>query len=114
MKDILFLLPSRFESNDRCEFCPECAEIWGVLGYFPALKESLDIRYQEIARPRRSMVDILDEQNQNCPTLVLAEGIDVGPHARVNEVNGRRFLDNARDIAAYFAHRYGTSYPRGS
>ena len=51
-KDILFLLPPGFEDNDRREFCPECAELWGVLAYYPAIKESLDIRYVGIKHPR--------------------------------------------------------------
>ena len=38
-KDILFLLPPGFEDNERREFCPECAELWGVLSYYPAIKD---------------------------------------------------------------------------
>ncbi|MDQ7018180.1 MAG: DUF3088 family protein [Robiginitomaculum sp.] len=114
MKDILFLLAPGFEDNDRREFCPECAEIWGVLAYFPAIKESLDIRYQPIARPRAELVAMLGKANQNCPTLVLSGQIDAGPHAVVHKIGQHRFLDNARDIAKYFAHRYGTPMPRGS
>ncbi|WDI32734.1 DUF3088 family protein [Hyphococcus flavus] len=113
-RDILFLLPPGFEDNKRREFCPECAEIWGVLSYFPAIKEALDIRYQPIEKPRGDIVAMLGDENQNCPTLVLAKGVDAGPHAMIGEVNGYRFLDNARDIAKYFAHRYGTPFPRGS
>ena len=52
-KDLLFLLPPGFEDNDRREFCPECAELWGVLHYYPAIKEALDIRYVGIHHPRR-------------------------------------------------------------
>ena len=113
-KDILFLLPPGFADNERREFCPECAEIWGVLSYFPAIKEALEIVYQPIERPRRVMVDMLGSDNQNCPTLVLGDGVDPGPHASAKEANGRIILDNARDIAKYFTHRYGTPYPRGS
>lgn len=111
---MLFLLPPGFEDNNRREFCPECAEIWGVLNYFPAIRESLEIRYQPIARPRPEIAAKLGEENQNCPTLVLAEGVDAGPYAKVREANGARFLDNARDIAKYFAHKFGTPFPRGS
>lgn len=114
MKDILFLLTPGFAANDRREFCPECAEMWGVLSYFPALKTTLDIRPQEIERPRAGLVALLGEDNQNCPTLVLADGVDAGPLARVREYGDKRFLNNARDIAKYFAHRYGTPMPRGS
>ena len=113
-KDVLFLLPPGFEDNNRREFCPECAEIWGVLSYFPAIRESLEIRYQPIARPRLELVAKLGEAHQNCPTLVLAKGAEAGPHAEVKESQGVRFIDNARDIAKYFAHKFGTPFPRGS
>lgn len=118
-KDVLFLLAPGFEAladkgGGRREFCPECAEIWGVLNYFPAIKEALDIRYQPLAHPRAGMVALLGEGKWNCPTLVLSKSADAGSHAQVKTGNGARFLDNARDIAKYFAHRYGTPFPRGS
>ncbi len=113
-KDILFLLAPGFEANNRREFCPECAEIWGMLSYFPAIKEALDIRYEPLAHPREGLTALLGEGEWNCPTLVLAEGADVGSHADVKTANEARFLDNARDIAKYFAHHYGTPFPRGN
>ncbi len=113
-RDIIFLLAPGFEDHDRREYCPECAEIWGVLNYFPAILHALDIRYQPIARPRAEMVDMLGEEHQNCPTLVLAQGVDAGADIGVKTANGRSLLDNARDIGKYFAHRYGAPVPRGS
>ena len=70
-KDTLFLLPPGFADNERREYCPECAEMWGLLAYFPAIKESLDIHYMPIEKPRAGMTAILGEKNQNCPTLLL-------------------------------------------
>lgn len=114
MKDTLYLLAPGFADNDRREFCPECAEIWGVLAYFPAIKDALELCYQPIERPRPALVALLGEAHQNCPTLILAKNTDCGPKAQVYLANGQRFLDNARDIAKYFAHLYGTPMPRGS
>ena len=111
-KDILFLLPPGFEDHDRREFCPECAEMWGILSYFPAIKVALDIRYEPIAQPRPGLVEMLGAGKWNCPTLILGEDVDAGPHADVKTENDHRFIDNARDIAKYFAHRYGTPFPR--
>ncbi|MEM8987805.1 MAG: DUF3088 domain-containing protein [Pseudomonadota bacterium] len=118
-RDVLFLLAPGFEEPEasggpRREFCPECAEIWGVLSYFPAIKEALDIHYQPLARPRADMAAMLGEEHQNCPTLVLAPGADAGESANVKTSGDYRFLDNARDIAKYFNHRYGTPWPRNS
>ncbi|WP_411816755.1 DUF3088 family protein [Hyphococcus sp. DH-69] len=112
-RDVLFLLPPGFSANGRREFCPECAEIWGVLSYYPAIKESLDIRYQPIDRPRLELTGLLGDDHQNCPTLLLGDNSDAGD-TPVQTANGARFIDNARDIAKYFAHRYGTAFPRGS
>lgn len=113
-KDILFLLPPGFYDNGRHEYCPECAEIWGVLAYYPALMHTLDIRYQEVTRPRNEIVSMLSEDHQNCPTLIISSDIDLPNAINVQTINGVRFLDNARDIGKYFHIKYGTAYPRGS
>lgn len=113
-KDILFLLPPGFEDNDRREFCPECAELWGVLSYYPAIKEALEIRYVGIEHPRGPICDYLGEGRWNAPTLILADQ-NLGfaePDAQQNI--GRSHLGSARAIARYFAARFGTAVPRGS
>lgn len=112
-RDILFLLAPGFEDNNRREYCPECSELWGVLSYFPAIKEALEIRYEPIAHPRLGLTALLGEGEWNCPTLVLAEGVDAGPYTDVKTENGYRIIDNARDIGRYFAYVYGTPFPRG-
>lgn len=114
-KDILFLLPPGFAANDRREYCPECAEVWGLLHYFPAIRESIDIRYQSIEKPRPEMTALLGEDHQNCPTLALDAASPGAERARVLLTpEGRRFLDNARDIGKYYAERFGTPVPRGT
>ncbi len=113
-RDTLFLLPPGFYDNERREFCPECAEIWGVLSYFPAIKESVDIVYQTIEKPRADIVALLGEKNQNCPTLILSVGSPEFEDCGIMQYRGHRFINNARDIAKYWAARNGTPYPRGS
>lgn len=112
-RHILFLLPPGFEAGGRREFCPECAELNGLLAWYPAIRDTLEIRYQPLAKPRAEMTALIGGDHQNCPTLVLADGTDAGPHASVRVANGQRFLDNARDIAKFFAHAYATPMPRG-
>ncbi|MFN3211522.1 MAG: DUF3088 family protein [Henriciella sp.] len=113
-KDTLFLLPPGFEDNDRREFCPECAEMWGVLSYYPAIKESLEICYVGISHPRRPIVQVLGEGNWNAPTLFLASPEAVTGEFRAKTANGVTYLDSARQIAKYFAAKFGTAMPRGS
>ena len=113
-KDILFLLSPGFYDNDRHEYCPECAEIWGVLAYYPALMHGVDIVYQPLSRPRTEIVELLSEQNQNCPTLIVNSDVELPETINVQTINDYRFLDNARDIGKYFHFVHGTAFPRGS
>lgn len=115
-KPILYLLAPGFEGRGfvekgNREYCPECAEMWGLLAYFPAIKEALDIRYMPIEKPRTEMVDLLGVDNQNCPTLVLHEEPPEG--VKTQALNDHIFINNVRDIGVYFAKVYGTPYPRG-
>ncbi len=112
-RDTLFLLPPGFIANERREYCPECAELWGVLNYYPFIKEALIVRYETIEHPRAGLTELLGDGEWNCPTIVLAAGADPGPVARTERRNGYRFIDNARDIGRYFSHRFGTAFPRG-
>ncbi len=113
-KDVLFLLPPGFEANGRREFCPECAEIWGVLSYFPAIRDALDIVHVGLEQPRAEIVALIGEGRHNAPTLVLHPDTQVHPDMDVQEATGLRYLPSARNIARHFAHRYGTPVPRGS
>ncbi len=113
-RDTLFLLAPGFYDNERREYCPECAEMWGLLSYFSAIKESVEIIYQSIAKPRADIVTLLGEKNQNCPTLVLSQDSPVYENCGIMQKNGHRFINNARDMGKYYAARFGTPYPRGS
>ncbi|MEL7128361.1 MAG: DUF3088 family protein [Pseudomonadota bacterium] len=113
-KDVLFLLPPGFADNGRREFCPECAETWGLLGYFPAIKDALDICHVDVTQPRAPIAALLGDGDFNAPTLVLAEGTDMPAGISFKTTNGRKYIDSIRGIAALFAARYGTPARRGS
>ncbi|MHA7900067.1 MAG: DUF3088 family protein [Henriciella sp.] len=113
-KDTLFLLPPGFEDNDRREFCPECAELWGVLNYYPAIKDSLDIIYVGIDHPRAEICAVLGPGRWNAPTLILADPETVSGDYEIKTDNGVSHLNSARQIAKYFAAKFGTALPRGS
>lgn len=113
-KDTLFLLPPGFEANDRREFCPECAEIWGLLAWYPALKETLDVVYVGIDHPRGPIVERLGPGQHNAPTLVLAAGSPRAAGVPYSEAGGHAFLPSARLIAKHFTALHGTPAPRRS
>jgi len=109
-RDTLFLLPPGFESRGARQYCPECAEIWGVLAYYPAIRETLDVVYQSVDHPRSELVARLGEGQWNCPTLILGAQNPDGPG--VKTTNSVHYIDNARDMGRYWAALYGTAVPR--
>lgn len=113
-KDTLFLLAPGFEDKNRQEYCPECAEIWGLISYYPFVKETIEVVYQPISKPRSEIVRALGEENQNCPTLMLNDSSPVFSDCGIQVNNGRTFINNAKDIGRYLARKFGTPYPRGT
>ncbi len=113
MRDVLYLLKEAFaDGPGPAYFCPHCAEISGVLAYFPRLKHNLDIRYVEFAKPRSEIVELIGEPHQSCPVLILADkpGLDA-LELMSGEAKGRFFISGPREIARYWAHVYGISRP---
>lgn len=114
-KDRLFSLKPGFADSDGgLYYCPGCAEVAGVLGYYPELREKLEISYVDFPRPRPDIVAELGEANQDAPVLILAEKPE-GKAAdyRVQEYKGRFFITEARDIGNYLADKYGVARPHG-
>ncbi len=113
MRDILFLLKESFADGAAVKFyCPQCAEINGVLNYFPSLRHSLDIRYVDFPKPRQPIVELIGDAHQGCPVLVLADkpGLDA-LEMMSGEVRGKFFVSGPREIAMYWAHLHGISRP---
>lgn len=112
-RDTLFILPPGFVDNGRREFCPECAELNGLLAWYPAIRDSLDISHVGIGHPRGPITDLLGDGRFNAPTLVLSGTEDVPNGIGAKYANGRAYLDSMGAIARLFAHRYGTPVRRG-
>nr|WP_209007747.1 DUF3088 domain-containing protein [Roseibium litorale] len=55
-------------------YCWHCALMEGVLASFPELAARIDVRRIAWPRPRAEIVELLGEENQSLPVLVLAEG----------------------------------------
>ena len=112
MKDMLFLLPADFDDGGAPWYCRECAEVRGLLAYYPRLAEVLDVRTVDFQRPRAAMVALLGEAHQNAPTLVIGDRArDIPAHVPVKEAGGRRFVDSAKAIGEYLAATYGIGRP---
>ena len=113
-RDTIFMLAPGFEDNDRREFCPECAELFGLLAYYPAIRDAVEIVHVGIDQPRMPINAILGEGNFNAPTLIIAEGTDSPDGVSFKTANGHKYMDSARAIAALWAARYGIPARRGS
>lgn len=109
MKDQLFLLRPGFTIEGRGPFyCNDSVSVEGLLGFFPVLRERLDVRYIEFPRPRLDVVTLLGVEHQSMPVLVLADVVvPFDPSITLKTAQGRRFIDSERGIRCYLSHRYG-------
>lgn len=111
-QDTLYLIRPDFPENGKTYYCPGCAEMLGLLEFYPALKQRLQIRWVDFARPRPELVALLGEENQSCPVLVLS-AVPANPpaHLKIRHANGRAFVADAREIGEYLAHVHGIGLP---
>ncbi|RZJ18567.1 MAG: DUF3088 family protein [Brevundimonas sp.] len=110
MADRLYLLnPGWFDGQGGPWFCPAGAVIEGVLGFYPRLREELQVTYLDHPRPRPAVVAEVGEEHQGCPILVIDETVD-WPAARISVETGRRFLQDEA-IIPYLTARYGIGRP---
>lgn len=110
--DQLYLLKPNFHDHGQIYFCPGCAEMVGLLEFYPALKQRLKVHYVGFPRPRAELAPLLGEENQSCPVLVLGDHPSNLPaHLKIQHANGHAFVEGSRDIAEYLAHIHGTGIP---
>lgn len=110
MTDRLLLLnPGWTDDQGGPWYCPAGAIIEGVLAFHPALPEQLDIIRLDHPRPRPAVIDLVGEDHQSCPILVL-DGTFDWPDAKISAATGRWFLQDEA-IIPYLAARYGIARP---
>lgn len=110
MTDHLLLLnPGWTDAEGGPWYCPAGAVVEGVLAFHPALREQLEITYLDHPRPRPAVIDLVGEDHQGCPILVLDGTLD-WPEAQTSAATGRRFLQDGA-IIPYLAARYGIARP---
>jgi hypothetical protein len=112
-RDILFVLKENFPDGPGVPyFCPDCAYINGVLGYFPKLRHDLDVRYVDFPRPRKDIVELIGPDHQGCPVLVLGAPPPMDAmELCTGQVNGRFFISGPKAISQYWSHVQGISRP---
>jgi len=81
-KHILFVLEPGFYDGDEGPFyCPHSAAIEGILKYLPEIEEKVDVRRIDFQRPRKEVIELIGEENQGSPVLVLTKNTEVPPDA---------------------------------
>lgn len=111
-RDKLFLLKSDFADPaypGQRFYCWHCALMEGVLASFPDLAKRLDVERIAFPRPRKEVVALVGEANQNLPLLVLA---DDAPLALADGTyNGAHFVADRDAILAVLSKRHGFPVP---
>ncbi|WP_084418225.1 DUF3088 domain-containing protein [Henriciella litoralis] len=110
MADTLYLLLPGEDPDMPGEiyFCPPCAMVEGVLASAPQHGKNLQVERIQWPRPRTKIVELIGEENQSLPMLLLAEG-ETSPH-QTGTVNGRAFINDRDAILEALAERHG--FPR--
>nr|WP_232352371.1 DUF3088 family protein [Xanthomonas citri] len=111
VRDTLFLADTAFAVDGAGPFyCGDCIAIEGLLSIAPAIAQGLEIRRLAFPRPRQVLVDLLGEQQQSLPVLVLA-GTDVEV-AGSKPAGHYRVIDDEAAIRAYLSHRFAVARQR--
>jgi hypothetical protein len=96
VRDRLFLLSPNFEDPaypGQRFYCCHCALLEGLLASFPTLEKRVDVERIAWPRPRQAVINLVGEENQSLPLLVLASDapgeLATGSHGRVHFVAGK-------------------------
>lgn len=112
-RDVLFVLRPSFDDRGARWFCPYSAQVIGFLAYYPEVRASVDLREIDFAKPRRPMVELVGEEHQAAPLLVLAEGAEPAdvPDVTIDRARGRSFVEKTIEILRYLAATRGVPAP---
>jgi len=110
-KDILFILkPGFYDGAEGPYYCPDSAAVEGFLKFVPEVEKEIDIRRIDFPRPRKGIVELLGEDNQGSPVLVLDASSDAPAEAQESAETGRAFITDPKEIGDFLARKYG--FPR--
>ena len=112
LRDRLFLLKPDFEDPaypGKRFYCWHCALLEGVLASFPSLTAKIDVERIPWRKPRQALVDIVGEDNQSVPLLLLAA--DAPDELATGRFGAQRFVDDKDAILAVLSRRHGIPHP---
>jgi hypothetical protein len=108
----LFLMaPGFLDGDDGPFFCPHAAALEGFMKYVPDVESHVDVRRIDFARPRPAIIELLGEEHQGTPVLVLEEDHDPGDGTQVSEQTGRAFILGEIEISRFLSDELGVMKP---
>ena len=113
----LFLLKPDFidvkiDNEGKLYYCPQCAMIAGIIKYYPQLETVLEINYVDFKRPREIIIDLIGEENQSCPVLIIKNSQEQNDDISYFHSYGDKLFVNSTDsIIKYLSEKYGIGIP---
>ncbi|MGH1421546.1 MAG: DUF3088 domain-containing protein [Hyphomonas sp.] len=104
-KDLLVILKPDFTDPaypGQRFYCWHCALIEGVLASCPELSQAIDVERIAWPRPRQRLVDLIGDNNQSAPVLILAEN---------TQGTEKHFITDVHEILRVLSERHQTLKP---
>ena len=90
-------------------YCWHCALIEGLIASFSDLLTKIDVERIDWPKPRRAIIDLVGEESQSVPLLILAR--DAPKDIVANTYRGTRFVNDKDAILALLHRRHGIPEP---
>lgn len=88
-------------------YCGDSVSVEGLLGFFPELREKIDVHYINFVRPRQPLIDALGELNQSVPVLILGdEHVDPDELEHAGRAGPTRFFSDEKKIRQFLSSKF--------
>ncbi len=108
MKDVLYLMKPGFVNAGLGPFyCGDSVAVEGLLAFYPRLRDMIEVVYIDFPRPRQAIADMIGEDQQSVPVLILAETSVEPEDIRVRTAMGRKYIADEKQIREYLSVTHG-------
>lgn len=104
--DVDFVVPAL---PDQVFYCWHCVLIEGLLCAYPELMRKIDVERIAWPKPRQAVVELLGDQNQSVPVLILAD--DAPDGLETGRFGSQRFVNDKDAILHVLSVRHGIARP---
>lgn len=111
-KYTLFLLKNGFLDNNYGPFyCPDTAAVEGFLKFNPEIENQITVKRINFEKPRQEVIDLLGEENQGCPVLVIEGETKLETQVQVSEKTGKAFINDIESLCDVLAIEFNGTRP---